>query len=161
MKTLSPFAKPSSSHSFVKEKSFDNILLLLFKSGYCTYHDIQNLCAVHPLYGHLYVTISRSISIDFTTLFSQDPDWESQIKIPFSKKMKLLACAIYLDFNIPYLIRYLGGQYTGDDRDVRTIIDNITGIVHEETVSQMKRIFTVGSPTEFHGESSLDNFFDY
>ena len=158
---LSPFGKPSSSHSFVREKNFDNILLLLFKSGYCTYADTCNLCAVHPLYGHLYVTISRSISIDFTTLFFKDPEWESQTEIPFSKKMKLLACAIYLDFNIPYLIRYLGGQYTGDDRDVCTIIDNITGIVPDETVSQMKRILTVGSPTEFHGESSLDNFLEY
>ena len=52
------------------------------------------------------------------TLFHSDPDWESQESIPFSKKLKLLACAIYFDFNIPQMIWYLGGQYTEDYHNV-------------------------------------------
>ena len=38
-----------------------------------------------------------------------------------------MACAFYLDFDVPTIIRYLGGQYTGDDRYVSQILANITG----------------------------------
>jgi len=116
---------------------------------------------VHPLFSHLHTCIARSLDIDFTTLFAPDPEWESQKSIPFSKKIKLLSCAIYLDFDIPRIIRYLGGQYTGDDRNVTEIINYLQGIVPDETVTQIKNILTTGAPTVFHGESSVANFLDY
>ena len=78
--------------------------------------------------------------VDFSTLFFSDPEWESQKEIPFSKKMKLLTCLMYVDFDVPYLIRYLGGQYTGDDRDVSAIIKNLRGIVPQHTVEQIECI---------------------
>ena len=54
---------------------------------------------------------------------------------------------MYVDFDVPYLIRYLGGQYTGDDRDVSAILKKLRGIVPQHTVEQIERILTVGSPT--------------
>ena len=59
------------------------------------------------------------------------------------------------------MIRYLGGQYTGDDRDVRKTLENIRGIVPDETVAHVERILTTGAPVAFHGESSVQNFLDY
>ncbi len=59
------------------------------------------------------------------------------------------------------MIRYLGGQYTGDDRNVRTILENIRGIVPDDTVAHVERILTTGAPAAFHGESSVQNFLDY
>ena len=85
IKEKSVFGKTNKHYSFLRVPSFDNILLFIYKSGYCSYEDTEILLSVHPLYYHLYVSISRSTEIDFTTLFHSDPDWESQASIPFSK----------------------------------------------------------------------------
>ena len=137
-KQKSQFGKPNKNYSFIREPTFNNVLLLLYKSGYFSHNDITILSFVHPMYNHLYTSITCSINIDFTTLLNPDPKWESQKKIPFSKKLKLLACAIYFNFNIPQMIRYLGGQYTGDDRDVQKKLENIRGIVPDKTVAHVK-----------------------
>ena len=108
-----------------------------------------------------YKTIHRSIDVDFSTLFNIDPEWESQTSIPFFKKIKLMACAIYFDSNIPQMIRYLAGQYTGDDRNTQAILQNLRGIVPRETLLHIKRILTVGSPAKFLGESSYKNFLEF
>ena len=85
IKEKSVLGKLNKHYSFLRVPSFDNILLFIYKLGYCSYEDTEILLSVHPLYYHLYVSISRSIEIDFTTLFHSDPDWESQASIPFSK----------------------------------------------------------------------------
>ena len=160
-KKMSNFGRPNKKFSFIRTPSFDNVLLPVLKSGYLSLEESQTLGSVHQLYAHLYITIHRSIDIDFSTLFHADPEWESQTAIPFAKKMKLLACSIYFNFNIPQMIRYLGGQYTGDDRDVPTILNNIRHIIPADTLSHIERILTTGAPAEFMGESSVENFLDY
>ena len=71
-----------------------------------------------------------------------------------------MSCALYLDIDIPHVIRYLGGLYTVDDRNLSQILQNITGIVPDETVRQIKHILTIAAPTEFKGDMSLENFLD-
>ena len=160
-KEMSKFGKPNKNYSFIREPSFDNILLLLYKSGFLFIHDLHNLRSVHRLYDHLYKSLYRSLDIDFRSLFEIDPQWESQISIPFFKKMQLMACAIYFDFNIPQMIRYIAGQYTGDDRNNEAILENLRGIVPSDTLTHIERILTTGAPAKFSAESSHENFLDY
>ena len=75
--------------------------------------------------------------------------------------MQLMACAIYFNFNIPQMIRYLAGQYTGDDRDNLVILRNLRGKILDNTLSRIAHILTTGAPAEFSAESSYENFPDY
>ena len=103
-KNFSKFGKPNKNYSFLREPTFDNIFLFLLKSEFCPMDDVQSLHSLHPLYDHMYISLSRSSSIDFTTLLHNDPEWESQKSIPFHKKMRLLTCSLYFDLNIPQMI---------------------------------------------------------
>ena len=121
-KKLSTFRKPGKNYFFVREPNFNNILLPLFKSGFSSMQDLHNLRNMYPLYDYLYKTIFHSINVVFITLFDVDPKWISHTSIPFFKKIKLMACTIYFNSNLPQMICYLAGQYTGDDRNTQTIV---------------------------------------
>ena len=158
---LSKFGKPHKDLNFVVEKAFDHVLCPLFKSGFLDFESVKNLCSVHVLYQHYYVAMYRSLQIDFSPLWEPNPNWNDQLEIPFKKRMQLLSCAYYVDFNIPFMLRYLGGQYTGDDRNVTKILNNINGKVPENLYIDIKRILTVGAPTYLSGEMSRENFLSY
>ena len=63
--------------------------------------------------------------------------------------MNLLSCSFYVDFNIPFMLRYLGGQYMSGDRDAKTILLNIQNLVCENVYNDRKRILTEGLPTHW------------
>ena len=66
---LSKFGKLNKNYSFIREPTFDNLLLSLHKSGIFSIHDLQTLRSVHPLYDQLYKTFNCSIDIDFFVHF--------------------------------------------------------------------------------------------
>ena len=61
----------------------------------------------------------------FHKFIGKNSNWNDQNEIPFKKHMQFLSCAFYVDLNLPFMIRYLGGQYTCDDRNVHTIFQNL------------------------------------
>ena len=160
-RSISRFGKPNKNLAFTVEKSFEHTLCLLFKSGYLDLTSVNNLCQSHILCKHFYFSMHKCIKINFSSLREPDTDWYAQKEIPFQKHMKLLACAFYLNFNIPLMLRYLGSQYTGDDRNVQKILKNIYGKIPNELYLDIKRILTVGVPRFLTGEMSRKNFLEY
>ena len=158
---ISKFGKPNKNLNFTVEKAFDHILCPLFKSGFLDFDSVQNISKVHILYEHYYISMYRCTRIDFSDLWKKDVNWNNQTEIPFIKRMQLLSCAFYVDFNIPFMLRYLGGQYTGDDRDVKKILSNIHNKVPQTVYNDVKRILTVGAPTYLSGELSRKIFLEY
>ena len=103
----------------------------------------------------------RSLQIDFSPLWNRNPNWNDQLEILFEKRMQLLSYTFYVDFNIPFMLRYLGGQYTGDDRNVTNFLTNIKGKVPEDLFVDIKHILTVGTPTYLSGKMSREIFLLY
>ena len=97
----------------------------------------------------------------FSDLWDNDPNWNNQIEILVQRRMKLLSYSFYVDFNIPFMLRYLGSQYIGNDRDAKTILLNIQNKVCENVYDDIKRILTVDAPTHLSGELSRKNFLEY
>jgi len=64
----SAFGKPSKLHTFSSQVTFDHIILFLFKSNLLPPHTSQTLQRVHPLYAHLYLTITRLQHVDFRSI---------------------------------------------------------------------------------------------
>ena len=155
------FGKASRNHSFTSEAAFDHILVMLFKSDILDDADMSAICESHPLYRHLAVTMRRCRNINFSILRDDDVNYDAQVEVPVKKRMATLSAAIYFNMNIPAVIRYCGGTYTGAFRDVKKIISNLQGIVPTRLLQEIKRLYTVGAPRFFSGHSTKENFWMY
>ena len=157
----SGFGQTSKNHAFVSEKHFDHTLLYLYKSGFLSDTDLHVIRSVHPLYNHLWITMHRARSVNFSTLREYDRNYAQQESIPTDRVRKFLAAAVHYNLHIPSVIRYVGGNYTAEYRDVDTILRSIKNIVPDDLYLEVKRVLTLGAPTILKGESSRQNFEDY
>ena len=75
--------------------------------------------------------------------------------------MMFLAAAIYYNFHMGSIMRFLSNNYTAVYRNVPEIMNNIRGIVDKKTCDDVERIFTSGCPNKIAGHSSHKHFMDY
>ena len=60
------FGQPSRHHSYcVHDKPLDNVLIFIFKSNFLADGDLRHLRQCHPLYEHLWVSLTRFRSFNF------------------------------------------------------------------------------------------------
>eukprot|EP00957_Ditylum_brightwellii_P013104 990141-Ditylum_brightwellii.AAC.1 len=75
--------------------------------------------------------------------------------------MNFAAAAIHYNFHIPSVIRFAGGNYTAEYRDIEDILKKIKQIIPHEKLLEVERVFKVGSPNILIAESSEENFMTY
>ena len=76
--------------------------------------------------------------------------------------MMFLAAAIYYDFNMAAVMRFVVNNYTGAYRDVpQTMKYLYDSNVSEDVCSNVERIFTTGCPAYVSGHFSRENFLQY
>lgn len=155
------FGRPDSNHSFLVEPCFQHILLLLFKSSFLDDNSSATVREVHPAHQHLFDMIDKTARLDFTRIASPMSGYEDQDEIPLGKVMCVLAAALHYDLHLPSVIRFAGGNYTGEYRDVDKIVKRLKGIVDEDDINDLRRLFTTGAPARMVAESSFDNFSNY
>ena len=61
----------------------------------------------------------------------------------------------------PSVIRYAGNNYTGAYRDVPHILRTIRPHIPHDVYQDIERLFTVGAPDHFVGESSRHNYDEF
>ena len=158
----SKFGKISRHHSFTSGASFEHILVFILKKKFLKHYDLKNLLKVHPLYNHLNKMISWTKNIDFSDLKNPIQDYANQKSISSTRVKKLLAATLHYDLNIPTVIRYLGGNYTGEYRDVKKTIKILKKSKCDETIiSDLKRTLELGCPNKFNAHSPHNNFLDF
>ena len=157
----SKFGRPDKNHSFIVEPIFEHILIILLKIGYLETASLDNVKRAHPLFDHLAVTLDRTVQLDFSRIQSPMSNYDKQTEIPMGKVMCITACALHYDLHIPSVLRYAGGNYTGEYRNVENIVSKLEGIVHQRDIDDLQRVFKVGAPTRMVAESTSKNFQDY
>ena len=76
------FGKPSLHHSYhVRDNPLDNVLIFLFKGNCLVDRDRVNLRKYHTLYYHLWTSLTRYRSFNFTSLRKYDINFSSQSEI--------------------------------------------------------------------------------
>eukprot|EP00957_Ditylum_brightwellii_P063386 4811221-Ditylum_brightwellii.AAC.1 len=73
---------------------------------------------IHPLFHHLSKKIRRSSHKDFSSIPEYNEAFQEQDTIPFNKTMNFAAAAAHYNFHIPSVIRFAGGNYTTEYRDI-------------------------------------------
>ena len=103
----------------------------------------------------------RSVEIDFHPLAQYNLKYAEQEYIAQERVAMFLAAAIYYNFHMGSIMRFLSNNYTAAYRNVPEIMNNIRGIVDKNTCDDIERIFTTGCPNKIAGHSSHKNFMDY
>ena len=158
----SPFGKLSKDHSFTSEASFEHCLIHIFKSNYLIAEDTNNLLNCHALFRHLHKMIGWSKNIDFSDIKRHIPDYQDQKSIKTDRVKLFLAALLHYDLDVPTLIRYLGGNYTGEYRNVEDIVAILNEAKCDPTIiSDLERIFRIGCPMKMNAFSTKKNFLDF
>ena len=155
---LTRFGRPSKNHSFTQEAAFETCLIPLLLSGYLAYYDFASLCATHALIPHLVRMIVKCHSYNFTWIAAEDPFWKQQTTVPQSHAMATLAALFHYRMHAPDVMRFLGGTYTGEYRDIDSTVQRLTSLkIDPWLITQYVRATTVGCPNHFVAETSRDN----
>lgn len=117
--TNSGFGKPDLDHSFMSEASFEHTLIHLLKSEFLSSQDRLSLTECHPLFQHLHKMLSWSRHVDFLTLRNPIANYSEQKCIDPIRVQQFLAAALHYDLDIPVVIRFLKGNYTGEYRNTQ------------------------------------------
>lgn len=152
------FGQPSRNHSFTQEASFETCLFPILVSGYLGYYEFATLCNTHVLIPHMVKMIIQCHSYNFTWISYEDPFWKQQTTVPQSHAMAILAALFHYRMHAPDVMRFLGGSYTGEYRDINNIVETLTSHnIDPWLITQYIRATTVGCPNHFVAETSRDN----
>ena len=65
------------------------------------------------------------------------------------------ACGIHYSLHPGMVIRYLKGEYVGENRDVTQILSDVSRFIDEADAAHIKRILTLGCPSKLSFEETL------
>jgi hypothetical protein len=120
--------------------------------------EFASLCSITPLIPHLGRLAVALDSYDFTWLKEEDPDWKCQTTVPQSHAKATLAAMLHYGMHAPDVMRYLGGTYTGEHRNVDETVATLTEHgVDPWLIAQYVRAISVGSPNHFVATTSRAN----
>ena len=74
----------------------------------------------------------------------------------------MLAAILRYDLDVPTLIRFLGGNYTGEYRKIEDTIKILKDTkCNEKNIEDLQRLFKTGSPNYMNASSTHKNFLDF
>ena len=151
------FGQPSKQHSFTQTAAFETVTFHILKNSYLDQKAEATLRASHPLINHMAQMIDYYAHYDFTWLKKPNPHWASQSSISAEKVKACMACLFHYDLNASMVMRYLGGNYTGEHRDIAAIIQRIKPHVSPYLLNHFERVMTLGCPNVMVYETTREN----
>ena len=99
----------------------------------------------------------RWLRIDFSSLRDPRYDYEKQTKICLHRVEMASAAMVYFGLDPGKLVRWLGGEYIGESRDVFRILATVKDHISNDNYAHMERIFIDGCPAELQFYKPLSN----
>ena len=143
--------KPSPNHQYrVKDLKLDHVIVKLLKSSksFLANEDIKNLSEVNSLYQEMISDITKLRDLDFCTLQEPRLGYVEQTEIQSSQVDMATTCAIHYSLHPGMVIRYIKGEYVGENRNVLQILNDISSHVDETDTAHIERILTKGCPSK-------------
>ena len=161
----SNFGKISKNHSFTSDASFERILIFILKGNFLGFNDESNLLSTHELFAHLKKMLVWSKNVDFSDVKGHIHNYARQENIDTNRMKKFLAAMLHYDLDVSTLIRFLGGNYTGEYRNVSKTINILRkSNCDEKIITDLGKILMKGCPNKFVTHTSHKNlmrFFKY
>ena len=142
----------------MQEGCFETCIFPILVSGYLGYYEFARLCTDNKVITHLVKMIIKCHSYDFTWIAYEDPFWKQQTTVPQSHSRAMLAALFHYRMHAPDLMRFFGGTYTGEHKDINAITACLTSHhIDPWLITQYIRATTVGCPNYFVAETSREN----
>ena len=90
--------------------------------------------------------IERTKTVDFSPLCLPRFDYADQKEISPKQVLMLEACSIHYNLNFGLVVRYLGGEYTAEHRDIDALEREVGPHIPPADMAHMRRILTRGCP---------------
>ncbi len=152
--------KPSRNLQYrVKDLQFDNIVIFLLKdqASYLSVDDVENIRKISNLHRVMVDDVLWLRGIDFSDVKLPRYDYADQTKISQERVDLSTACAIHYGLNTGMVVRYLKGEYVGESRNSKRILDEVSPYIDEVDCEHIKRIIDHGCPSYLDFEEEYEN----
>jgi len=133
--------KPSLQHQYrVSNLNLGNVIVILMKSdpSFLSRECINSIRAVNKLYNEMVNDVMRLRKVDFTSLTQPRLDYASQLSISKHRINLATAGMIHYLLHPGMLVRFMNGEYTGENRDVEKVMKAITPYVSDNDAKHVK-----------------------
>ena len=120
---------------------FRNVLNFLVGT-YLTKRETQVLASVNKLFQKVIPQISKLLKIDWRPIVEPRPKYYDQKEISIERVDMNTALALQCGLDPWQMLRTLGGEYTGEWRDVKKIVAAVKSVVSISDYMQIERILT-------------------
>ena len=152
--------KPSKDLYYrVEDLRLDNVIIFLVKDpkSYLSEQDLVNVKRLNVMYEVMMDDVERLRSVDFWDLKLPRLDYAQQTQISNERVNKTTACAIYYGLNPGMVIRFIKGEYVGENRDANAILNAVSQYIDEEDCKHIERIINQGCPSYLNFEERYEN----
>ncbi len=108
-------------------------------------------------YNLMVKEVIRLRNVDFTPLLEPRFNYQEQTEIQQDRVDMATALMIRLDMHPGLAVRYVQGEFTGEERDVETVCNTIEPLVSKEDLEHIRRIMTMGCPAKCIFEEDAAN----
>ena len=154
----STFGKKSKDHSFASEACFEHTLIFVLKGGFLADTEQKNLLECHTLFKHLHKMICWSKTLISSSIKNPIDNYSQQKNIDPERVKQFLASALHFDLDMATVIRFLGGNYTGEYRDTKRTIKALKDTnCDKQIIKDIERTLLVGCPNKMNSSSTHGN----
>ncbi len=88
------------------------------------------------------------LSVEFSSLSHPRYNYEDQTQVDSHRVDMASAAMVHFGMHPGKLVRYLGGEYTGSDRDVKCTVEALQGLISDNNLRHVKQILLQGCPSK-------------
>ena len=166
--SAAPFCPPSAvcllrqfprsrSHAYKAAPGFEYVLFMQVKYGWLEDGAAAHLSAMSPEYEAIITMVPKMIGYDFSWLREPRLNYLDQEAIEKERVWVMTACAVHYDLDIGLVMRFLGGEYLADWRDVDAIIAKVQPYISKSDCDHIRHLLTEGAPAELVWDEASEN----
>ncbi len=140
-----------------------NVITMIIKKCRVTFskEDLASLRLVKKDYAAIVPKVICWLWIDFIPLLEPRLGYKNQECINQYRVEMASAAMIHFGLDLGKFVRFLSGEYTSQNRDVRRTLDAVRGHVNTEDYNHIKRILMDGCPAQLTFEEPLSNKLEF
>jgi hypothetical protein len=152
--------KEKTNVSFASATCFRHILPHIFASGFLSKSMLKALCTASPPAKELSFLLRRYRHVDFTPLRTGlPPDTQPPDLMMNLFRKQVTACFLHFRCWTPHVVRYIGGQHTGQHRCWKSIQTYLRQMgVAEDVIFELIITLRDGAPRFFNATYTEKNF---
>lgn len=119
--------------------------------------DILHAMLINKDFLEMIPKVLRWLTIDFTPLREHRYSYDSQLTIDPHRVEMANAAMVHFGLDPGKFVRWIGGEYTGQSRDVAFALAQVAPHIHPNDLAHMRRILLDGCPAELRFHEPLSN----